>query len=810
MTDNPALYEALRDVNRPIHDGAVFVPACRLEDLGDASFRADHRLRFAYVAGAMANGIGSVEVVEAMSRAGMLGFFGAAGLPPARVEAAIERLSHSLGDAPHGFNLIHSPNEPDLENAVVNLYCAAASASSKRRPTSTSRRPSSATARTASTPTPPAAGRSPGVATWETFLAGVGRKGIAEPERRRPYFLARPPARIIRAARRRRTRPGSGVVTPELASSAGGKAPRELLEARRRAGYDGGLFSGTLPQRRRAVMEPRFKSLLQRLERLSAEVQELREGVRQSVMIAAQDPEMSLTRARKVLEYIVRDVYQNAYEEPAGTRPLESLLQRLVKDGHFPKRLSAYANGIRELGNVGTHGFGEGVTVQDVFQSLTQLTPIVEWYFQQRRPSPTAPPITQPAPDTAPTQAGGRRRGALGSSGPRQGRLRRWLMIAAVGAAVPVLLGVVVLLLWGTGWLFPAPTSPGKTEPARAVAPFDAAKAKRLQKAWADYLGVPVVREADLGGGVTMKLTLIPPGTFRMGSPEGEEGRDKDEGPQHEVEITRPFYLGVGPATRGQFAAFVEDDHYQTEAETDGQGGWGYNAATQKYEGRDPKYTWRNTGWAQTDAHPVVNVTWNDARAFCAWLSRKEGKTYELPTEAEWEYACRAGTTTRFWCGGDDASLQGAADIGDASLLVKRPAANTGIDDLDKALNKLSKTLDRLTEGAEPPASLEAVSWDDGYPFTSPVGTFKPNPWGLYDMHGNVWQWCADGYGPYQEGSVKDPKGDGSGDKLVERGGSWANSPGKCRSAYRVHSDPGDRSVNDGFRVVLRVPAGKQ
>ena len=122
MTDNPALYEAIRDVNRPIHDRNVFVPACRLEDLGDASFRADHRLRFAYVAGAMANGIGSVEVVEAMSRAGMLGFFGAAGLPPARVEAAIDRLSHSLGDAPHGFNLIHSPNEPDLENAVVDLY----------------------------------------------------------------------------------------------------------------------------------------------------------------------------------------------------------------------------------------------------------------------------------------------------------------------------------------------------------------------------------------------------------------------------------------------------------------------------------------------------------------------------------------------------------------------------------------------------------------------------------------------------------------------------------------------------------------
>ena len=175
MTDNPDLHEAIRAVVRPLvlnqqggrwvvgeWPGSAFVPACRLEDLGDASFRADHRLRYAYVAGAMANGIGSVEIVEAMSRAGMLGFFGAAGLPLARIEAAIDRLARSLGDAPHGFNLIHSPTEPDLENG-------------RRRSLPAPRRParrgvglprpdaaaSSATARTASTPTPPAASSRP-------------------------------------------------------------------------------------------------------------------------------------------------------------------------------------------------------------------------------------------------------------------------------------------------------------------------------------------------------------------------------------------------------------------------------------------------------------------------------------------------------------------------------------------------------------------------------------------------------------------------------------------------------------------------
>ncbi len=122
-TDTLDLGEALRAVRRPVRlPSGECVPACRLEDLGDASFRADHGLRYAYVAGAMANGIGSADIVEAMSRAGMIGFFGAAGLAPQRVETEIDRLTRNLGDRPFGFNLIHSPNEADLETAVVDLY----------------------------------------------------------------------------------------------------------------------------------------------------------------------------------------------------------------------------------------------------------------------------------------------------------------------------------------------------------------------------------------------------------------------------------------------------------------------------------------------------------------------------------------------------------------------------------------------------------------------------------------------------------------------------------------------------------------
>jgi formylglycine-generating enzyme required for sulfatase activity len=499
---------------------------------------------------------------------------------------------------------------------------------------------------------------------------------------------------------------------------------------------------------------------------------------------------MSLTRARKVLEYIVRDVYQHAYAEPAGTRPLENLLQRLGKDGRLPKRLAAYANGIHELGNVGAHGFGEGVTVQDVFHSLTQLVPIVEWYFQQRGPSPAdSPPEGDAAPPVAPPARG---EGLPSSRRPS----RRRLMIAAVAAAVPVLLGVTVLLVFGARWAIPgtAPprpdgagpdpvaasnSPPGKPEPA--AAPFDAEKAKQLQKAWADYLGVPVVRDVDLDG-ATMKLTLIPPGKFQQGSPDGEAGRYDNEGPQHPVAITRAFYLGVSPVTKGQFAVFVQAEHYATEAETNGQGGYGYNAVALRYVGPDPKYTWKNTGWDQTDEHPVVNVSWNDAQKFCAWLSRKDGKTWDLPTEAEWEYACRAGTASSFWSGDNGASLKGSANIADASLKMKLRAA-------------------ALTSMFEPP-----VSWDDGYPFTSPVGSFAANPWELSDMHGNVWQWCADSAGKYSAGLVEDPKG-GVGEARVLRGGSWYNGPRLCRSAYRNANDPGFCYGSYSFRVALRVPA---
>jgi hypothetical protein len=144
-------------------------------------------------------------------------------------------------------------------------------------------------------------------------------------------------------------------------------------------------------------MQPSLESVLTLLDRIAEDFRDLRESVRKAVQIAEVDPEMALTRARKVLEYIVRDVYEKRCEEPPGTRPLENLLQRLVKDGHWPARLEAYASAIRLLGNVGTHRFGEVVSVTDVYLALVQLTPILEWYFGLA--SPPAPRVTgSPSP----------------------------------------------------------------------------------------------------------------------------------------------------------------------------------------------------------------------------------------------------------------------------------------------------------------------------------------------------------------------------------------------------------------------------
>jgi formylglycine-generating enzyme required for sulfatase activity len=294
----------------------------------------------------------------------------------------------------------------------------------------------------------------------------------------------------------------------------------------------------------------------------------------------------------------------------------------------------------------------------------------------------------------------------------------------------------------------------------------------------------------ELTNGLKMRFRLIPAGTFIMGSPKSEKGRYKDE-ERHAVEISRPFYLGVHTVTVGQFKEFVRSTDHRTEAEKDDLLTWGYNSSKLKFERRSRKappglprasYNWLRVGWKQTDRHPVVNVSWNDAVAFCAWLSKQEGQTYRLPTEAEWEYACRAGTSTPFHCGDATIALKGYANVRDRALKAKLHA------DYSK--------------------KWVFVIWNDGHPFTAPVGSYKPNAWGLYDMHGNVWQWCSDRYQKdYHKDKKRDPQGPLLGAYRVIRGGSFNNDVLKdCRAAARGAYTSAFRDINCGFRVVC-IPA---
>lgn len=275
----------------------------------------------------------------------------------------------------------------------------------------------------------------------------------------------------------------------------------------------------------------------------------------------------------------------------------------------------------------------------------------------------------------------------------------------------------------------------------------------------------------EITNSIGMKLVLIPAGESMMGSSDSEKDRSSNESPQHRIRITRPFYLGQHEVTVGQFRAFVDDSGYKTDAEKDGKGGFGFDPKTNTFSQKQ-EYTWRNPGFQQTNDHPVVNVSWNDAAAFCDWLSRKESQRYRLPTEAQWEYGCRAGTTTRYSCGDDAETLVQVGNVADAAVKAKYPQFPT-------------------------------ISASDGYLYTAPVGRFRPNAFGLYDVHGNVWEWCSDWYdgGYYGHSPVDDPTGPSAGSLRVFRGGGWSSNAGYCRSAYRNRGSADGRFDILGFRV---------
>jgi len=232
----------------------------------------------------------------------------------------------------------------------------------------------------------------------------------------------------------------------------------------------------------------------------------------------------------------------------------------------------------------------------------------------------------------------------------------------------------------------------------------------------------------DLGNKVTMKLVLLPAGQFVMGSPEDEKGREATEGPRHGVRITRPFYMGACEVTQEQY---------------------------QQVMGENPS---KSKGASK----PVEKVSWHDAAEFCKKLSQKTRRQVALPTEAQWEYACRAGSAGPY-CFGDDENK-----LGDYAWYVYN-------------------------------SEMESHR----------VGQKKPNAFGLYDMHGNLSEWCRDWFADsYARAGAKDPTGPASGTQRVVRGSSFGDIPRHCRCADRSGAPPDMKVSSVGFRVVMNVEAG--
>jgi len=258
------------------------------------------------------------------------------------------------------------------------------------------------------------------------------------------------------------------------------------------------------------------------------------------------------------------------------------------------------------------------------------------------------------------------------------------------------------------------------------------------------------------------QYVYIKPGSFRMGSPSSEVRR-KDDEPPHAVTLTQGYFIQDREVTVAQWERFVSASGYKSEAET---AGGAY--AMEDYMWRQSReYSWKNPGFAQDENHPVTGITYNDALAFVAWLNGQGQVTYRLPSEAEWEFAARAGETTAFSTG---------ACLGSADANVDANASWGGC----------------------PSGSASSG--------TVAVGAYKPNAWGLYDMHGNVAEWCLDWYGRYPRASAKNPVGPTSGTMRVVRGGGWATYAYNARSAYREATDPARASSELGMRLVIDVP----
>ena len=269
------------------------------------------------------------------------------------------------------------------------------------------------------------------------------------------------------------------------------------------------------------------------------------------------------------------------------------------------------------------------------------------------------------------------------------------------------------------------------------------------------------------------EMQLIPAGEFQMGSPETETGRDADEGPVHAVSVYRPFALSRCEVTVGQFMRFVNETGYKTDAER-GDGCFVLNEKADSFE-KNKVANWLSPNFTQTDDHPVVCVSWQDAKAYSRWLSAVTGAVYRLPTEAEWEYAARtkdAGELSRYW--GNEPN-QGCVNANVADLTAKEAF----------------------------PAFSNIADCNDGVVFTQLAGNYQRNAFGLSDMLGNALEWVEDCYNDSYVGAPIDgsARQEAECTRRVLRGGGWLVIPDDIRSADRDWSNPGGADGYTGFRI---------
>jgi formylglycine-generating enzyme required for sulfatase activity len=264
--------------------------------------------------------------------------------------------------------------------------------------------------------------------------------------------------------------------------------------------------------------------------------------------------------------------------------------------------------------------------------------------------------------------------------------------------------------------------------------------------------------EADYGDGI--KMVYIPEGEFSMGTDKG----DSDEKPVHKVYLDG-YWMGKTEVTVGQFRLFVEAKGYKTDAE---KSGWAYTCTGDKWEQKED-INWKNPGFKQEDNHPVVCISWNDAKSFCDWLSNKRGLSFKLPTEAQWEKAARGTTNSKYPWGDHDPYYNG-----------------------------------KWYANYRAHGSWEKRG-EDSFEFSAPVGSYPQgaSPYGLLDMAGNVWEWCRDWFGSdyYNKSPGRNPPGPGIGIRRVMRGGSWSSYASYLLCAVRNSVTPSYRGFNLGFRL---------